>query len=289
MYHQIASNKRKTWLLIIGFIILLSAISYGLYLYYGDPSIIVTGTIFSIIYSYISYRGSAKLALSVNHARPIEKSDAPEIYRMVENLTITAGLPMPKVYIINDPALNAFATGRDPEHAHIAMTTGIINALDQTELEGVIGHELSHIKNYDIRIMTIIIALVGIISLLTNWVTRLNLFGRDDDNRSSNPIGLVLMIAGLVIAPIVANLIKLAISRKREYLADASSAMLTRYPEGLASALEKISGHSQLSQASPSSAHLFIANPLKSTNLARLFSTHPPIDQRIKILRSMDQ
>ncbi|MCA9349985.1 zinc metalloprotease HtpX [Candidatus Saccharibacteria bacterium] len=289
MYQQIASNKRKTWLLIISFIVLLSVISYGLYLYYGDPSIIVTGVVFSLVYSYIGYLGSAKLALSVNHAKPIDKSDAPEVYRMVENLAITAGLPMPKVYIISDPALNAFATGRDPEHAHVAMTSGIINALDQTELEGVIGHELSHIKNYDIRIMTIIIALVGIISLLTNWVMRLNLFGRDDDNRSNNPIGLIIMIASLIIAPIVANLIKLAISRKREYLADASSAMLTRYPEGLADALEKISGHSQLVQASPSSAHLFIANPLKSASLSRLFSTHPPIQERIKILRSMDQ
>jgi heat shock protein HtpX len=223
----------------------------------------------------------------------IKKEDNPYVYRMVENLCITAGVPTPKVYIINSPALNAFATGRDPEHASIALTTGIIQALENEELEGVIAHELSHIKNFDIRLMTIVVVLVGSIAIISNWFFRANFFmgGRKSNDKEGGQFGAIIMIVGLVLmilSPIIAELIKLAISRKREYLADASGSLLTRYPEGLARALEKISkSNTPLQTASAATAHLFISNPLKGKSLTSLFSTHPPIEDRINKLRGM--
>jgi heat shock protein HtpX len=223
-------------------------------------------------------------------AQLIEKNDNPYVYRIVENLCITAGVPTPKVYIIPSEAINAFATGRDPKHSSIAVTVGAVNKLENEELEGVIAHELSHVKNYDIRLMTIVVVLVGAISILANMFFRGSMFGgKSDDNKGNN----VLMIVGvilIILSPIIAQLIQLAISRRREYLADASGSLLTRYPEGLARALEKIANDKNvLDQASSATAHLFIANPLKNSGrlLANAFSTHPPIEDRIKKLKEM--
>jgi len=296
MYSQIDSNKRKTFLLVIIFITFIIAIGYfvGVYLGYGN-GYLIGALIFSLLMSLTSYYKGDKIALSSTGAKGIKKEDNPYVYRLVENLCITAGMPTPKVYIIDSPALNAFATGRDPEHASIALTSGIISALENEELEGVIAHELSHIKNYDIRLMTIVVVLVGTIALLSNWFFRARLFGlgggRKSNDKGGGQLGMIIMIIGLVLlilSPIIAELIKLAISRKREYLADASGSLLTRYPEGLARALEKISqSNTPLPNASAATAHLFISNPLKGKGVSNLFSTHPPIEDRINKLRTM--
>lgn len=292
MYSQIDANKHRTILLIILFIAFIIGLGYffDVYLGYGPGSIILA-TMVSLVMTLVSYYNGDKVALSSTGAKQITKEDNPYVYRLVENLCITAGLPVPKVYIINSPALNAFATGRDPQHASIALTTGIIQALENEELEGVIAHELSHVKNYDIRVMTIVIVLVGAISLISNWFFHMNMFGgrRGNDDREGG--GNILAIVGivlLILSPIIAKLIQLAVSRKREYLADASGALLTRYPEGLARALEKIEASTTpLATASTATAHLFISNPFKGKTVASLFSTHPPIAERIKQLRGM--
>lgn len=294
MYSQIDSNKRKTYLLITIFLIFIIALGWfiGVYLDYGY-GVFAFAVIFSISTSLVSYYLGDKIALKTTGAKEISKSENPYVYRMVENLCITAGIQTPKVHIIDSPALNAFATGRDPEHASIALTTGIIDALENEELEGVIAHELSHIKNYDIRLMTIVVVLVGMIALIADMFWRVRFFGgsRKSDNKNEGQAGAIIMVVGLillVLSPIIAELIKLAISRKREYLADASGALLTRYPEGLARALEKISHSSTpLAKASTATAHLFISNPFKGKKLSGFFSTHPPIENRIKELRGM--
>ncbi|MFH1946684.1 MAG: zinc metalloprotease HtpX [Candidatus Magasanikbacteria bacterium] len=297
MYNQIDSNKRKTLLLVAIFIAFIIAIGYfvGVYMGYGYGYLIGAITL-SLVMSLTSYFKGDKIALASTGAKAIVKEDNPYVYRMVENLCITAGTPTPKVYIIDSPAMNAFATGRDPEHASIALTTGIISALENEELEGVIAHELSHIKNYDIRLMTIVVVLVGTIALLSSWFFRARLFGMGGGRKSSSDkgggqLGTIIMVVGLVLlilSPVIAELIKLAISRKREYLADASGSLLTRYPEGLARALEKISKSNQpLQTASTATAHLFISNPLKGKGMNKLFSTHPPIEERINKLRNM--
>lgn len=298
MYSQIDSNKRKTTLLITIFLIFIIGLGWflGVYMGYGYE-ITILAVIISLLMTLVSYYSGDKVALSSTGAKAIQKEDNPYVYRIVENLAITAGIPMPKVYIIDSPALNAFATGRDPEHASIALTTGIISALENQELEGVIAHEMSHIKNYDIRVMMIVVVLVGSISLLSNIFFRARLFGFGGGKRSSNnnngggQIGAIIMLVGiilLILSPLIAELIKLAISRKREYLADASGALLTRYPEGLASALEKISqSNVPLKTASAATAHLFISNPLKKQSLTAMFSTHPPIEDRIAKLRGI--
>jgi heat shock protein HtpX len=294
MYNQIDSNKRKTWLLMALFGIFIIGIGWFLDFYYeGGTSILIFAIIISIFMSLTSYYQADKLALWSTGAKEIKKEDNPYVYRMVENLCIAAGTPMPKVHIINSPALNAFATGRNPEHASIAFTTGIIEALENEELEGVIAHELSHIKNYDILVMTVVVVLVGIIALVGDFFLRMQFFGRG--HRSSNDnkgnAGAIIMIIGLIfmiLSPIIAEIIKLAISRKREYLADASGALLTRYPEGLARALEKISASSApLQTASTATAHLFISNPFSQKKISSIFSTHPPIADRIAELRKM--
>ncbi len=293
MYSEITHNKRKTVLLIMIFIAFIMVLGYiaAEYLDYGYGAM-GFALILSFIMTLVSYFQGDKIALASTGAKPIKKEDNPYVYRMVENLVITAGMPMPKVYIIDSPALNAFATGRDPEHASIAFTTGIINALENEELEGVVAHELSHIKNYDIRVMTIVIVLVGAITLLADMFFRVRFFGggRDSDSKGGQ-LGAILMIVGIVlmiISPLIAELIKLAVSRKREYLADASGALLTRYPEGLARALEKISRSNQpLETANSATAHLFISNPFKKKKISSLFSTHPPIEDRIAKLRGM--
>jgi len=290
MYSQIDANKRKTYLLIIIFTAVATGIGWFLNYYfgYGYQSVAIA-LVISAVMSLVGYYKGDAIALRTTGARPISKEDNAYVYRMVENLAITAGVPLPKVYIIDSPALNAFATGRDPEHASIAVTTGIVEALENEELEGVLGHELSHIKNYDIRVMTLVIVLVGAIALLSDWLFRFHFHGRG--RRSDGKAGGVLMIAGLiliVLSPIIAELIKLAVSRRREYLADASGALLTRYPEGLARALEKISRSSApLATASSATAHLFISNPFKRKSVTNLFSTHPPIEDRIRRLREL--
>lgn len=296
MYSQIDSNKRKTVLLISIFIAFIITIGFFLNYYYEAGSgIIVIAIIVSLAMSLISYYKGDKMALWSAKAKEIEKADNPYVYRMVENLCIASGLPTPKVHIINSPALNAFATGRDPKHASIALTTGIIEALENEELEGVIAHELSHIKNYDIRLMTIVVVLVGTIALIGDFFWRMQFYGGGGRKRSNNNSGgkggAIILIVGLIfliLSPIIAEIIKLAISRKREYLADASGSLLTRYPEGLARALEKInSSPAELKTASTATAHLFISNPLKKKNFSKLFSTHPPIEDRVMKLRSM--
>lgn len=241
------------------------------------------------VYALISYYSGSKLALAVNGAREIQKKDNPRLWRVVENLAITDGLPMPRVYIMDDPAPNAFATGRDPQHAAVCATTGLLDILSDTELEGVMAHEMSHVKNYDVRVSMIAFALVAVIGLLADIMLRMAWFrGDDDDNGSSNQLFFLLGIIAAILAPLIASLIQLAVSRSREYLADSSGALATRYPEGLASALEKIgTSGSTLRHQNASTAHLFFANPLKGSNLAALFSTHPPIQERINRLRNM--
>ncbi len=292
MYSQIDSNKRRTWFLIGIFIIIISALGYLFdYLYQGGSGIFIFAIIFSVAISLFGYFSGDKVALWQAGARPIAKEQNPYVYRLVENLSITAGLPAPKIYIIDDGAINAFATGRDPKRASIAITRGAIEKLENEELEGVIAHELAHIKSYDIRLMMIVIILVGIIVLMSDWFLRVGLRGRRRDGNGN--IGQIMAIVGvilIILSPIIAQLIKLAISRRREYLADASGALLTRYPEGLARALEKIKNDPDvLDRASNATAHLYIANPFQGARkfLAKAFSTHPPIEERIAELRKM--
>lgn len=261
------------------------------------PSLIL-GATFSVGYSLISFYLSDKATLAVAGAKEVNKDNAPDIIRLVENLSITAGVPAPKVYIINDPSPNAFATGRDPEHASVALTTGILKVLDKQELEGVIAHELSHVKNYDIRLMTIVVILIGLIVLVSDLIFRIGMFRGNNRDRGGNAVAII-MIVGLVLgilSPLIAQIIKLSVSRTREYLADQSGAMLTRYPEGLASALEKIRDNShKMRRANHATAHLYISNPFGANKngkpgfMARLFMTHPPINDRIKKLRGFDQ
>lgn len=287
MYSAIAANKRKTVFLMLIFIVLIGALAWVIGKMFGEPVITPYVLIGALVYILISYYSSSNLALKMNGAREIQKADNPRLWRIVENLSITNGMPMPKVYIVDDPAPNAFATGRDPQHASVAATSGILDLLDDNELEGVMAHELGHVKNYDIRVSMVAFALVSVISLIADVVLRLAWFGGDDDDSSSSIFFIIGIVAALL-APIVALLIQLAISRKREYLADATGALTTRYPEGLESALEKIGKHgSAMKRQNSSTAHLFFANPLKKNNLANLFSTHPPIEDRIAQLQQM--
>jgi heat shock protein HtpX len=290
LYTEQSKNVTKTWALMTVFFVLIILIGYAFSQYYGNPNILYGFFIFSIILNVASYWYSDKIALSMNHAKQIKKEENPMLWNTVENLAITAGLPMPKLYIIDDPAPNAFATGRNKEHAVVAVTTGILQILDKTELEGVIAHELSHIGNRDILLSTVVVVLVGFISILADMFRRSLFFGGRRGNDSDNKAGGILMIVGIILsilAPIFAVLIQLAISRKREFLADASGALLTRYPEGLANALTKISANStKMKFVNNATAHLFIANPFGGVGkkVSNLFSTHPPTEDRIKAL-----
>jgi len=288
LYTQAEVNIRKTWFLMTGFLIFIILLGWFFSYLFNEQWILILAVIFAVFQSFLSYWNSDKIILSLSQAQgPIQKENNPELYRLVENLSITAGLPLPKIYIINDASPNAFATGRDPQHAVVCVTRGLLDKLEKVELEGVISHELSHIGNRDILLCSVIVVLVGMISLLSNWLLRGMRFGgrRRDDNDN---LGLILMLIGLVaaiLAPIAATLLQLSISRKREFLADASGALLTRYPEGLARALEKITKDpTPLRTASQATAHLFIADPLKPK---KIWLTHPPIEERIKILRQM--
>ncbi len=289
MYKEIAANKRKTFLMMLLFVALVSGLGWLFSMYaVSGPMLTPYVLIGASVYAFISYFAGSRMALTFNGAREIQKRDNPRLWRIVENLSITNGMPMPKVYIIDDPAPNAMATGRDPRHASVAATTGILEMLTDTELEGVMAHELGHVKNYDIRVSMIAFALVAVVSILADIMLRMTFFrDRDDDNGGS--LFFVIGIIAALITPLIATFIQLAISRQREYLADATGAQTTRHPEGLASALEKIGQYgSAMKRQNASTAHLFFANPLKGKSLSGLFSTHPPIGDRVTRLRNTD-
>jgi len=289
MYSEIASNKRKTWLIIALFGVIIGILGWIVSNIYGQPYFLYLAFVVGGVYALIQYFAAAKLALAMNGAKEVTKKEEPRLYRTVENLSIATGMPMPKVYVIEDPAPNAFATGRDPKHAVVAATRGLLDIMDDTELEGVIAHEMGHVKNYDIRVMMIVFGLVSAIGLIADIIFHMFFWGGNDDERSPNPVFIVLGIAAAIIAPIVATLVQLAVSRRREYLADSTGALTTRYPEGLANALEKIRDHgSAMKRQNTATAHLFFANPLKGKGVAKFFSTHPPIEDRIARLRKMN-
>ena len=290
IYTHQSSNIRKTWLLMSLFLVIVVGIGYFFSEYYGNINILYFFVIFSVGMNIVSYWYSDKIALALNRAQEIKKEDNPMLWNVVENLAITSGLPMPRLCIVDDPAPNAFATGRNKEHAVVAVTSGLLQILDKSELEGVISHELSHIGNRDILLSTVVVVLVGFISIIANMFLRSTFFGFGNrrDDREGGGLMMILGIVLSILAPIVATLIQLAISRKREFLADASGALLTRYPEGLARALEKISNYDKpMIHANEATAHLFISNPFgegTGKKISNLFSTHPPVEERIKAL-----
>ena len=289
MYSDIAANKRKTafiMLLFSAFLVLIIWL-FDKYLH-GSTGVFYGALVGAGVYVILSYYLGDKMALGVNGAQRIDKKDNPRLWRIVENLSITDGLPMPKVYIMKDPAPNAFATGRDPKSSAVCVTSGLLEVMDDNELTGVLAHELGHVKNYDIRVALVAFALTAIISLLADVMLRLTWFG-GGDNEENNQVFFILGIVAAILAPFVAILIQLAVSRQREYLADATGALTTRYPEGLASALQKIKQTGSVAKIqNTATAHLFFVNPLKAHSITSLFSTHPPIDDRIKRLRSMN-
>ncbi len=290
MYSQIAANKRRTVIIMAVFVAFVGAIAWLFDQYLGgQPSMFYGVLVGAALYAFITYFAGSRLALAVNGAREIQKQENPRLWRIIENLCITDGLPMPKVYIMDDPSPNAFATGRTPQTAAVCATSGLLDIMDDNELQGVFAHELGHVKNYDIRVSMVAFALTAVISLMADVILRMTWF-RGGRNRNENE--QVLMILGIVaaiLAPIVATMIQLAISRQREYLADATSALTTRYPEGLISALEKIGAYARpLRRQNTATAHLFFANPLRAHSLTALFSTHPPIEERIARLRHME-
>ncbi len=287
MYKAIAANKRNTILIMALFIGLVAGIGYVVSALYGEPSItwwVLAGV---TIYALIQYFAAAKLATAMTGAKQIEKRDNPRLYRMVENLSITLGMPMPKVYIIDDPAPNAFATGRDPKHAIVAATTGLMEIMDDNELEAVMAHEMGHVQNYDIRVSMIAFGLVSAIAILSDIVLRMLFFGGDRRDSNMHPAVLIIGLVVVILAPIIATMVQLAVSRQREFLADASGAMTTRDPESLAKALEKLQSYGQpMKRQNSSTAHLFFSNPLKKGGLSKLFSSHPPLEDRIERLRT---
>jgi heat shock protein HtpX len=290
MYKDIAANKRRTVYVILFFIIFVVTIIWLFVKFLnGNLDIFYGGIIGALVYVWITYYFGSKMSLAINRAKPITKNQNPELYNIVENLTIADGLVMPSIYIINDPAPNAFATGRDPKHASVCVTSGLLEIMNKDELQGVLAHEISHVKNYDIRVNMIAFALSAIISLLADIIIQVTWFRGSDNENMNNQAFLFMGIIAAILAPIVAMFIQLAISRQREYLADVSGALVTRYPEGLASALEKIKKTgSKMKVQNTATAHLFFANPLGGHSIMNLFSTHPPIDQRIKRLRNME-
>lgn len=293
LYTQQGKNVFRTWMLMFVFLALVSFVGWIASLYYGDASFLYVAIGIALAMNVSAYWFSDKIAIAQARAHPADETEYKELHRIVENLAITAGLPKPRVYIIEDQAPNAFATGRDKEHAVIAVTTGLLQMMDRNELQGVIAHELSHVGNRDILVMAVAVVLVGVISMFANIAIRMSYFGGGDRERNNNPLVLIGFIAAIILAPIAAQLIQLAISRKREFLADASGALLTRYPEGLESALQKLGSYNApMKTASTTTAHMYITNPFGAhpagAFVAKLFSTHPPIPERIAALQGMD-
>lgn len=298
IYSHKDANVRKTWLLITFFFLLTIFFGWVLSYVFESPGILLIAIIVSIAMSVGSYWWSDKLVLSMTNAKPLRKEDNPELYRLVENLSITAGLPMPKLYVLEEAAPNAFATGRNPEHAVVAVTTGLLQRLDRAELEGVLAHEMSHIGNRDMLVSTVVVVLAGVIVYAADFLFRTFLWGGvgGRDRREGGGWLVLIGLVALIVAPLLATIVKLAVSRKREFLADASGALLTRYPEGLASALEKIAADpNKLSVANNATAHLFFENPFKGDKrggevswFAKLFMTHPPVAERVRALRGME-
>jgi heat shock protein HtpX len=288
LYQQRASNVRRTWALVLGFLILVIAVGYGFAWYFGNPFILYVAVAVAVLSNVFAYWNSDKLVLSMSHARPAKREEFFDFYTLVENMAIAAGLPKPKIYVIEDPSPNAFATGRDENHAVVCATTGLLAMLSRPELEGVIAHELSHIQNRDMLVMTIAVVLAGFVAIIADLFLRMAFYSNSDRDR--HPAVLILGLVGIILAPLAAQLIQLAVSRRREYLADSSAALLTRYPEGLASALRKISAHNiPMQHKSHATAHLFIDEPFgkpegKTSWIENLFATHPPVEQRIQAL-----
>lgn len=286
MYSDIAKNKRKTVFIMVIFLLFLGLMIWIFDKFLGGSTgVFYGGLIGALLYVIITYYAGSKMALAVNQAKEIQKRDNPRLYRIIENLAITDGVPTPRVFIMNDPAPNAFATGRDPKHSAVCVTSGLLDIMDDQELQGVLAHEMGHVKNYDIRVAMVAFALTAVISLIADIIIRVVWFSDDNEN---NQVFFILGIVAAILAPFVALLIQMAVSRQREYLADATGALTTRYPEGLASALEKIKKTGSVAKhQNTATAHLFFANPLQKGSLTGMFSTHPPIDDRIKRLRSM--
>jgi len=293
LYEQRSSNIRRTWALILGFLVVVIAVGYAISWYYGNPGILYIAVFIAVATNFYAYWESDKLVLSMNRARPAKREEFFDFYTVAENLAITAGLPLPRLFVIEDSAPNAFATGRDEKHAVVCATTGLLSMLSRPELEGVIAHELSHIKNRDILLMTVAVVLAGFVAIVADMFLRISFWGggRNSDNKQGNAILMILAVVGIVLAPVAAKLIQLAVSRRREFLADASGALLTRYPEGLASALTKIGSYqAPMRSANTATAHLFISSPFGAKGsgaggwIERVFSTHPPIPERIKAL-----
>ena len=285
MYKHIATNKRNTIIIMVGFVLFIGLIG-ALFAYFNnDWTMAIWFFVIAAIYATIQYFAAGRLAMLMTGAKEVQKSDHRRLYTIIENLSITTGMPMPKVCVIADPAANAFATGRSPKHAVVAATTGLLEIMDDKELTAVMAHEMSHVKNYDIRVSMIVFGLVCVIGLISDMGVRMLWFGRGGDDRDRSPVGLVIMLITLILAPIVAAIVQAAISRQREYLADSSAALITRYPEGMVSALRKLEAHARpMHQQNAATEALFIANPLRKSFLTKLFSTHPPIEKRIKRL-----
>jgi heat shock protein HtpX len=289
IYQQIASNKRRSILIIVLFVAFISLAAYTIGYAFDVQYLLPIAIVYSLLSTGVSYFWGDKIALGLNQAHPASRKEYFNFYTVTENLAMADELPMPKIYVIDSDAMNAFATGRDPQHAVVCATSGLLAKLDRTELEGVIGHELSHVKNYDTRLMTLVSVLIGTLSILTNLATRSFFFrGNNDRDREAGGLLAIVGLIMIIFAPLIAKLIELAISRRREYFADASSVMLTRQPSGLISALEKISADPNvMTQASTATASLYISNPFKGNKVASMFSTHPPVADRIKALEEM--
>ncbi|HAA79329.1 MAG TPA: protease [Microbacteriaceae bacterium] len=289
MYRAIGANKRNTWVIMAFFLILIGALGYAadLYISGGTGVVFFAVLIGATAYVVIQYYASGSQALSLAGAQQIQKADNPRLYRIVENLAITTGMPMPKVYLVDDPAPNAFATGRDPEHASVAATTGLLEIMVDSELEGVMAHEMAHVKNFDIRVTTIVFGLVVVVGVVADILARMAFFGgMRRNNNGGNPLIIVVGILAMILAPLLAALIQAAVSRQREYLADATGALTTRHPEALASALEKLGEYGRpLKKQQASMAHLWMADPIKPGAIDRMFQTHPPIQDRVDRLR----
>ncbi len=294
LYQERSANRFRTWLMMLGFFVVVVLIGFAVSYYYDSTLILYVAIIFAVGMNFYSYWYSDRQVLSMTNARPATRVEFFDLYTVTENLAITAGIPMPKLYVIDDPSPNAFSTGRDEKHAVVCATTGLLAMMNRAELEGVISHELSHIRNHDILLMTVAVVLAGFVAIIADLFLRVSFFGgmRGRDNRGGgNVILLVISLVGIILAPLAATLIELAISRRREYLADASGALLTRYPEGLASALQKIGNSQPMLRPTHATAHLFIGDPFGSHSkdlIDRLFSTHPPIPLRIKALIGAD-